>query len=284
MKILYGAGNINGSNLRLSHFLRHTQHDVRCAAFFREHQYLETIHWTLDALTSAPNTSAKEIQELTGIPFRVHIDNFTKMLDDISDWNPDLIVTDYEFITAYISKVLDIPMISCSPLHLIDGVKWERGKKFLFSSVYEKLKLFSGAVERFIYSPFGYLNNAPELLEGFDWITPYEESSSLYKRDTEKISKLVSVNNCSFNTGNSQNLYHQLKKHKKICVSEDPSDLEARLNGIFVDTLGLGLSIGEAEKNHLYCMNQLDILFEKDFKYCINDNEEFLHERLDYDN
>lgn len=280
MKILYGAGNINGSNLRLSHFLRHTHHNVRCGAFFKEHKYLNTIHWNLDALNTSSNRTAKEVQEITGIPFKVNPSTFYMMLDDISNWNPELVITDYEFITAYIAKILDIPMISCSPLHLIDGVQWKRGKKKLFTSEYSRLESFKHSVEKLIYSPFGLLENAPELNDGFEWITPYPIQEFLYPRETFNIKKTTELNDCSFNTGNSQNLYYDLMQGKKLCIADSQSNIEDRLNGIFVDSLGLGVSIGEGEKNHLYCMNKLQSLFNSNFEYNIVNEKEFLHERL----
>ena len=50
MKILFGAGNNLGSNIMVSRFIENTDHDIRVAAYYRNHEPLKSINWCLDAL------------------------------------------------------------------------------------------------------------------------------------------------------------------------------------------------------------------------------------------
>ena len=50
MKILYGAGNFTGSNIAAARFIKNTEHEVRIAAHYKNHKYLESFDWCLDPL------------------------------------------------------------------------------------------------------------------------------------------------------------------------------------------------------------------------------------------
>jgi len=280
MKILYGAGNLNGSNVRLSHFLRYTSHDVRIAAFYNNHECLEIIHWTLDALSTSKGGQSFKIKEIIGVPIKLDYEKFEMMVTDISEWNPDIVISDFEPICAHISGALEIPLISCSPLHLLDGVYWKSPKRHLFSNESQHLKAFERASQRLVYSPFGLLDNAPKLKPGFDWITPYPDHTVIHDRNLNSIQSLLKLNDSGFNVGDSGNIYHDMVHEKKMCVFDSPYESECAINGVFVDALGLGVSLGQAELNMSYAKSKLDKFLLKNFNYSLNKEPEFLHKRI----
>jgi len=277
MKILYAAGRLDDSNIRLGHFLRHTNHDVKVAAYYKNSDCLSRVHWMLDALEPLKKNT-QEVLEYINYESPLNIAPLLMMIDDISEWNPDLFVIDYEPISAAIAQALDIPFISCSPAHLLDGVKWPKGKK---TKVKANMKAFDGAIEKLIYCPFGRLENAPELLEGFDWIQPYEYDS--HREGTEAIRRKIEDGGSSMSIGTSGSLSKIISGGKSICVLDSPEDIEGSLNGIFVDTLGLGVALGKAETNMSYASKKIDSFLSKDYSYKITDSFKRLHERLEYD-
>lgn len=273
MKIVYACGNLNSANIRLQHFLNHTDHDVKIAAYYNNH--LKTIHWTLDAVE---NIRDKSIEEIIDRNYK----NFNILFDDISNFCPDIFIIDFEPICAKISDLLEIPYVCCSGMHLLDGVQWS-GKKKFFTKEKEILDTFTNAVEKFIYSPFGLLENSPDLLDGFSWILPYESNAKNIRPGLETINKNIIKNNASFNTGNSEDLLSDIKTGLKICVADSPYNPEEKLNAVFVDMLGLGMAIGQAEKDMSYAANKMNIFLNKDYSYkLLNNKYELLHERLKY--
>ena len=81
MKILYAAGRLSGANSRASRFLEHvdSKDEVRVAAYIRK-PYLTMIHWTLDAVK--------------------HTCQRAELEASLIKWQPDVIVNDFEPLTA----------------------------------------------------------------------------------------------------------------------------------------------------------------------------------------
>ena len=276
MKIFYSAGNLNDSNIRLSHFLHHIKHHVKIAAYYNNSNCLNSIHWVLDSLHYG-DLDPEGIEKYTGTPIKLNITAFEMMLDDLSEYNPDLIITDYEPISAIIAKCLDIPFISCSPLHLLDGVYWDSKNRTKFLNQSAELKVFDSAIEKLIYSPFGMLENAPLLKESFDWIMPYSYDS--FRCGTETLSKRISERK-SFCIGTSGSLTKKILKQEQVCVANDPEDIEGSLNAVFVDSLGIGMSIGKAEKEPKYASLKIDKFLNTDYSYNLINTYSYLHERI----
>ena len=137
MKILYGAGNTSGANLQLSRFLQHSSHEVKIAAYVRNHRYLDYINWSLDALQINNGYQQKKVNELfghTGVP-PISYYEASEMLDDLAEWNPDLVISDAELITAHIAETFEVPLWICSPLCLATGTEWDKSQMSRKSSI-----------------------------------------------------------------------------------------------------------------------------------------------------
>jgi len=168
------------------------------------------IDWTLDALRH--RYSSKNKQELIklfgyyGLP-DVGFHELSILLEEISEYNPDLVICDAEPIVANIAKVLGFRLWYCSPLHLLDGVKWGSSQIKYRSRLekYKKLLIKLPRAERtFVYSPFGQIQPlCPELKPGYEWMEPYHVHSDGDKsggvaiiKDGERISILSKILNC----------------------------------------------------------------------------------------
>ena len=212
MKIIYSCSNRIGAGVQLTRFLRQIEgsgHEVRIAGFMRPTESITHIDWTLDAFRH--RYSSKNKQELIklfgyhGLP-DVGFNELSILLEEISDFCPDLVICDAEPIVANIAKVLGFRLWYCSPLHLLDGVKWEQGQIKYRAKLEKYKKLLAKlpkAEKTFVYSPFGCLERAPKLKAGYKWMKPYHVSSDGPKsggvaiiKDGDRISILSKILNC----------------------------------------------------------------------------------------
>ncbi|HVI41038.1 MAG TPA: hypothetical protein VM577_10280 [Anaerovoracaceae bacterium] len=212
MKIVYGAGNRIGGNQQLFRFLSHcSDHQIKIAAHIKSSESLSHIDWTLDALYH--NLTPKQPQELiqlfghSGLP-KINLKEAEILIQEIDEFGPDLIISDGEPIVAHIAQALNIRLWYCSPLHLLDGIDWQRGD-LRYLSLLENTKKFLSklppAEKKLIYSPFGDLINAPKLRPGYEWIQPYtylidkkpESGKNIaVVQDKTRLSKLSKIFNC----------------------------------------------------------------------------------------
>ncbi len=211
MKIVYSCSNRIGAGVQLTRFLRQIgdSHEVLIAGFRRPTESITHIDWTLDALRH--RYSSKNKQELIklfgyhGLP-DVGFDELSILLEEISEYNPDLVICDAEPIVANIAKVLDLRLWYCSPLHLLDGVKWGPGQIKYRARLEKHKKLLAKlptAERTFVYSPFGDIQPCPELKPGYEWMQPYHVHSDGAKsggvaivKDGERVSILSKILNC----------------------------------------------------------------------------------------
>jgi len=182
MKILYSAGNRVGANSQLCRFLTNLspEHTVRVAAYVKSSHSLPHIDWTLDALhhNVIPKSQAFELKGLfghAGVPL-VNLDNVTIFLVEIADFKPDIVICDMEPIAAHIAQAIEAELWYCSPIHLLDGVEWDRGQLRYLSKLdqtRDHLAKLPEPTKRFVYSPFGDVAFRPILKEGYEWVPPY---------------------------------------------------------------------------------------------------------------
>jgi hypothetical protein len=137
----------------------------------------------------------------------VNLDMVVKLMEDIRDYEPDLIICDGEPIVSHIAKSLGIRLWYCSALHLLDGIEWSCGQMRYFSLL-DKTRRVLGrlpeAERTFVYSPFGDVGFRPTLKKGYEWIRPYYYdvggTSNLEGiaviRDDDRISILSKILNC----------------------------------------------------------------------------------------
>lgn len=219
MKILYGAGNLYGANSRLSRFLQHNKtHDIKIATYYKNHHLLHHIDWTLDACRSRYNTEF--------------------LVEDVCRWLPDLIISDYDNITAKIAERLDIELWTCSPMHLLNGIDWDSWMKWPSKLIPFRVP----AVRKFIYSPFGDIQFRPLLKDGFEWVSPYNKTSN---------SKIIKGSTCE--------IADLLYDNKSIYISPDLLDPECILNAHICEYLGIGINIGDMSRSIKYSRSRLEI-------------------------
>src|SRR3990167_6151836 len=263
MRIVYSAGNRLGAAHQVFGFLEHTSHDVRIAAFRRSGRLLHFTDWTLDAIKSDNNIERLQI--------------------DIQKYDPDLVVIDGEPVVATIARSLSIPIVYCSPLHILDGVPWERGQLAYSAQVEELRKTLTDlpiGVTRFVYSPFGDIDGMPSLRDGFEWVRPYHfsvdrtpqvESILFVIEDDSRFENLTKttlglrlnleysreldfsyIENLKlaewvFTTGETRHIADAIYSNKQICIFPNIKDPETIMNAILCSQFGVGFDAGQVE-------------------------------------
>jgi hypothetical protein len=180
------------------------------AAYLKSSESVDHIDWTLDALTNKYSRNARrDLVELfghTNVP-SVGIDEVETLIREIDDFEPDLVICDFEPIVANIAKSMGLRLWYCSPIHLLDGVEWEPGQlryASLLAKTRQTLLKLPEAEKTFVYSPFGDVFFRPNLRQGYEWVRPYhcsveknvEESGIAVVRDLNRISVLSKILNC----------------------------------------------------------------------------------------
>lgn len=182
MRILYGAGNRVGANSQLYRFLKALgkEHTVSVAAWAGSSYLYSHLNWTLEALNN--NIVAIKKRKIidtvfghTGAP-RLNVDNLKVLLKEVEDFEPDLVISDCDLITANVAKSLDVKLWYCSPVHLLNGMVWEKDQLRYKTSMIMARKTINKLPTPnriLVYSPFGDIKLRPELKLGFEWVRPY---------------------------------------------------------------------------------------------------------------
>lgn len=213
MKILYGIGNRPGASIQFLRFLEHAdKFSVRVAAYSGAANSLTHIDWTLDPFI-------KKFRKRNQTNF-----NETFLLEDIGQWAPDLIISDGEENVLRAGQVLEIPTISCSPIHLYDGIIWHgQLKRHLFSQ-WQNIK----ADIKLICSPFGNFDSGLKIKEDYFWIRPYWKHTNEFK----------------IINGETSYLSDMLFSGQKIISYFLINDMESILNCFISEMLNIGINLG----------------------------------------
>jgi hypothetical protein len=249
MKILFGAGNFIGSNIMLSRFLNHTdEHDVRIAAYYRNHQYLKSIDWCLDAIQvrCEPNYF-KDKYGVAGPPVDHGMSDM--IINDLLEWGPELVISDCEFFTAMVAKVLEIPLWYCSPMLQMIGIEHER--KELNTKIMDTIRLYIKSLPQgdayLVYSPLCDISARPLLKRGFEWVRPYTTSPKelTSEIDISNIQRLIPENSL-VTTGETSFVSDCLYSGKSFFISPNPSEIEQVLNAQLLQWYGVAINIGRS--------------------------------------
>jgi hypothetical protein len=250
MKILFGAGNFIGSNIMLLRFLQHAQeHDIRIAAYYRNHKYLQNIDWCLDALKvkRKPNYF-KYKHGIAGPP----VDHFLAdmIINDLLEWEPELVISDCEIFTAMIAKVLEIPLWYCSPMLQMIGIEHDR--KALNTKIMDTTKVYLESLPQgdayLVYSPLCDIAARPMLKCGYEWVRPYSiEPNELTSEcfDISNLQRLIPENSL-VTTGETSFVSDCLYTRKPFFVSPNPSEIEQVLNAQLLQWYGVAINIGRS--------------------------------------
>lgn len=267
MKIIYSADSRVGAAYQLLDFLAATTHQVKVAGYPTLTHFFGTnfnvIDWNLEAINASPPRIRSKKAEL--------------LTKDIIRYNPDLVIIDNEPIIARLANQLGIPIVYCTPLHLLDGLEDPIYKESHYSgrlnSIYSRIKELPKGVIKFIYSPFGDFSSL-SLKKGFEWIQPYHGIFAV--RDNNLLSTIESNRGKAF-----QEIFASLRVEVTSSTRKDPlyqnsferyfltegytayladalyngcnvlitpsTDMEGMLNAALVEKLGLGVDLGQIE-------------------------------------
>lgn len=252
MKILYGSGNYIGSNIMASRFLQNVEgHDVRVAAHFRNHSFMHSFDWCLDALYQTKVGDRNYFKVHHGMlgPYVNH-SIADMIINDLLEWEPELVISDCEFFTAMIAKVFEIPLWYCSPMLQIVGI--EREKKEIHAKLFEKFRVYFDKLPQgnccLVYSPLCDIQGRPYLKEGFEWIRPYVvQPKQVTSEDIDlELSRKAIPKSCLLTTGETSFVSDCLYSGKFTFVTPHPKDAEQNLNAQLLEWYGVGRNIGRS--------------------------------------
>lgn len=209
MKIIYSAGNRPGADILLYRFMQNNDHEVKTAAYIKSSESSINIDWTLDAIYNKyTGCNRGKLVDLFGrknLPM-MGFEEIGLLIDDVTEFKPDLIICDYEPILANIAKSLNIKLWYCSPVHLLDGIIWQDGQMKhtgLLEVCRKNLPKLPEPDKVLVHSPFGIIEGT-ELKNGYEWVMP--ESSIKYNEndkygicitnDSYRVSELSKILNC----------------------------------------------------------------------------------------
>lgn len=256
MKILYGAGDTLGSNIQLSRFISATTHEVRVAAHAKNHQYIKQIDWSLNAIFNEKPKSAelKNIDNLDDI--LTSYDALFWMVEDIERWDPDLVISDGEFLVTHIAKFLEKELWSVSPLHVVDGVlPWPKGFwSWATKQRNEVKKLFKSFAEpdkKYLLTPWDLEN-----IEGFSTLRPYTKKAKRIsglddKLEMQWFKKLINETDAYFNDGCNSYIADAHASRKNQIIVSQPLDLESAVCARVAEGIKEALVGGDFSDNEL---------------------------------
>lgn len=176
MKILYATNKAPSSKIQLSRFLEAMQnsgHQIKIAAYKASSPKIH-IDWTLDAILE-PYAAIDRI-DFTNKNLQIYYDQVKK-------YSPDLIISDLETYTTYISQYLKCDIWQVSANLLKDGLTPKYKQKIamglnvsgLLADYFNltKVALFAKSKYNFVYSHFGDALKAPQLNNNHFWVRPY---------------------------------------------------------------------------------------------------------------
>lgn len=292
MKILYSVRDSFSAVEQLKLFKQ--EHNCKTMGFYNSTNQLEVVDWLLDGLYL--NSSPKESLVLTKkykykLP-KINANLFDFLLEDIKKYNPNLIISDLEPISAFIAKILDIPYWKVSSLHIIDYAKLPKGllNKSVFNNINYYLRSLPKSNRTFIISPFADFYEF-ELNKEAEWLCPYydknnkiqsenftiihqsrkklQQSLADYGLDVYDNSENLDFKNCNWvltdglSSNISKALYAGLGNIYSTCNIQD---FETQINSSLIEYLDLGKSLPDWNKtsekisDSIYHLEQLKII------------------------
>jgi hypothetical protein len=214
MKILYAAGNNFHAKIQLERFLENfdvKNNIVKVAAYKKYLSSNYQTNWTLDCCLTPDKDNN----------YLFYNNKYLDIYEEqIKDFKPDLIISDLEIYSSFLSLKLNIKLWHVSnKLHNFalpdlykDNIKVHKYYKFLYgnSHSYKNIvDIVDGADKNFVYSHFCDIDEKIFLKENFDWVRPYYYTG---KKSVVYEHKYVSVD-C-----NKINIIKYLSEKKSDCV------------------------------------------------------------------
>ncbi len=327
MRILYSSGNRLGANNQLQRFLEYLSpsHTVKVAAFVRGSHSFKNIDWTLDSLYQniLPPIKKRELVQIfkhNGLP-SINKENAIIFLNEADRFEPDLIISDGDPVSAHIAKTLGVCLWYCSPLHVYDGIEWEKDQLRYCSLLEATRKMLIRTMPDpdriFVYSPFGDISFRPTLRTGYEWLMPYHKNDNVQSAQednifvlndpdrTQILTKIVNALNhkvtvidsdlvedyssllkgCSkfVTTGETSYIADAFYQEKEICIIPSLKDPESLLNSILVKEYGIGIDLAQLELMGSFAVDELDKALEdrNNKKFLSRQNLQQLHQKVE---
>jgi len=324
MKILYSSSDRIGGDSQARRILNHLpHHEIKLASYCKSSQSFKHIDWTLDALKYNKSNirhtwKLKEFLDHREFFPHTNFDLVRKFLLDVIDFEPDLIISDYEPISALIANKVGCELWYCSPMHLMDGVNWSMNNFiYLHQSNHEKKNYSRHFIKPnriFIYSPFADIIPSNEIIPGYELIRPYHYKSenkpgnlaiindmarydvlkkilycSDYSFDTAKQFELSEseyrekLNNCDtiICCGETSVISDAIYSGKKLLITPQMQDIESLLNANFTREYGLGFDLSQIELMQKYSVDEINKTMKYEIPNYIEKKEiKYLHEHL----
>jgi hypothetical protein len=203
----------------------------------------------------------------SGVP-QIDYELASLILDHLVENTPDLIISDYEPITAHIAQTMEIPLWYCSPLLMLVGMDWESGQGRMirqFDGVLENIKKMPKAQRQFIYSPFCDLAGRPLLKEGFEWVKPYTEKNQGLISEAHpllnELRKNILPDGQAITTGETCFVSDMLYQNRTVAVVPDLEDAEQTLNAELCSWYWTGQNLGKlSDSNWEYTQSRASML------------------------
>jgi hypothetical protein len=299
MKIIYAADDRLGAAYQVADFIANSFDEIKVAAYPKSGRFLTHIDWNLDAVKHDKK-------------------NLYLLRQDIEKYYPDLVIVDAEPIVAMLASQIDLPIIYCSPLHLLDGLNWSKNSRnysAVFTKIRQKLMKLPTGVIKFIYSPWNDFSSSFSTRDGFEWLRPYHlENSSdsnatlslavvdnpMRKQNLFDILKYCNVsifNDDIFNhsyqdylcrtkyylmDGQTRHLSDAIYNSKHPIIFPDVSDGETLLNALLCSSLNIGKNLNQIELIGRVAVEEIDqILSTHSYsEYIQRHSQKQLHERI----
>lgn len=248
MKILVGSGNFSGSNLMVSRWLMNMpSHEVKIAAWYRNHRYLDVIDWCIDGLQEVRVGETNIFVQNFGFqgPHVNHTLTET-IIDELLVWQPDLVISDCEPFTASLAKVLEVPLWYCSGMLQMIGIEHDRKevntKRLDTTKVY--LESLPKGDKYLVYSPLCDVASRPFLKDGFEWVRPFAaEPKDTTLDDLTNIQKAVPSGSL-LTTGETSLVSDCVYSGQRTFISPSPMDHEQLLNAQLLEWYGCARNVG----------------------------------------
>lgn len=324
MKILYSTSDRIGGDSQARRIIKHLpQHEIKLAAYSQSSQSFKYIDWTLDALKYNKSNirhtwKIEEFLDHREYFPNVNIDNLKKFLLDVIDFEPDLIISDYEPISGLIAKKIGCELWYCSPLHLLNALN-VKSNNFIYShQMHHEKKTFSRHFVKpnrvFIYSPFVDIIDEKQIIPGYELVRPYYYESEnnngnlAVLNDNNRYNVLNKILYCSDNNfnvikqfecaeddyikllnnsdallccGETSMIADALYSGKKLLISPNMKDIESLINANFCREYGLGFDLSQIELMEKFAVDQINKTMKYEIQCYIEKKEiKQLHEYL----
>jgi hypothetical protein len=274
MRILLGLNNQLNSNIFGSRFLKNSPKtfEFKILGYYKNHHFLENIDYVIDGLKGNQNYFSEFgfRETYPKIGTKLHSTRMKYVLNDLKDWKPDVVVSDFEIISARLSVLLDVPLYYCNSIFSLHSFMFG----FIFSEQKKLYPKYPYSDHMLVYSPLCNMQKIKTLKNGYQWVQPYTE-------DEIKEENFYIDDECIITSGSTSYLSDALlkKEHRRMIFNpHDFSDFDMRTHAELFDRFEIGVDIGKHRKLSFIQMAKEKLL--KNYTYEKNNDIKYLHEIL----